>query len=261
MFQLAVLVSSSQGNASFIRTDETAILLDAGTPAKTIFNALQDLGIDRYEIKGVILSHEHYDHIKGAGAVLRYLKVPLYINEETYHQCQYRLGNIPAGINFFQTGIPFRINDLVIHPFSSSHDAVESCNFTFHRLQNQERKLGIATDLGFPTTLVVNKLKDCTTIVLESNHDEKMLMEGPYPWSLKQRIKSPQGHLSNQQAVGLLSQIMHYGLENLILAHLSETNNNPQLVWETMNNFLQSIRSNVNLLIAEPYRHTPLINI
>jgi len=115
--------------------------------------------------------------------------------------------------------------------------------------------------LGFPTTLVVNKLKDCTTIVLESNHDEKMLMEGPYPWSLKQRIKSPQGHLSNQQAVGLLSQIMHYGLENLILAHLSETNNNPQLVWETMNNFLQSIRSNVNLLIAEPYRHTPLINI
>ena len=123
MFQLAVLVSSSKGNASFIRTDETAILLDAGTPAKTIFNALQDLGIDRYEIKGVVLSHEHSDHIKGAGAVLRYLKVPLYINEETYHQCQYHLGNIPAGIKFFQTGIPFRIDDLIIHPFSSSHDA------------------------------------------------------------------------------------------------------------------------------------------
>ncbi|MDD3632696.1 MAG: MBL fold metallo-hydrolase [Candidatus Cloacimonadaceae bacterium] len=261
MFQLTVLVSSSQGNASFIRTDETAILLDAGAPAKTIFNALEDLRIDRHEIKGLVISHEHSDHIKGAGAVLRNLKVPLYINEETYYQCQSRLGNIPAEVKFFQTGTPFQINDLIIHPFSSSHDAVESCNFTFHCLQYQERKLGIATDLGFPTTLVINRLKNCTTIVLESNHDEKMLMNGPYPWRLKQRIKSSQGHLSNQQAVGLLSQIVHYGLENLILAHLSETNNNPKLACETMNDYLQSIRSNVNIFIADPCLHTPLINI
>lgn len=261
MFQTSVLVSGSKGNAVLIRTPEVTILLDAGVSAKTIFLALEALRIPKSEIKAVLVSHEHSDHTRGVGAVSRLLHIPLYINQETYTQCEQRIGRLSEQVHIFETGSSFQIRDLIIHPFATSHDAADSCSFTFMREDEGERKLGVATDLGFPTNLVVNKLAKCTTLVLESNHDERMLMEGPYDWSLKQRIRSIRGHLSNLQAVGVVSQIMHDGLQNLILAHLSETNNDPFLAYETMNNYLQSIRSDITLLVAEQRKHTPLLNI
>lgn len=261
MFQTSVLVSGSKGNAVLVRTGEVAVLLDAGVSAKTIFSALDCLRVSRHELKAVLVSHEHSDHTRGVGALARMLKIPLYINQDTYAQCAHRVGNLPGPVNFFETGSSFEIGDLRIHPFSSSHDAADSCNFTFQRLDEPERKLGVAMDLGFPTALSVNKLRHCTTLILESNHDERMLMEGPYEWSLKQRIKSITGHLSNLQAVGVVSQVMHHGLENLILAHLSETNNLPQLALETMQNYLRTIRSDIQLLVASQHGHTPLLNV
>ncbi|MBW6513751.1 MAG: MBL fold metallo-hydrolase [Candidatus Syntrophosphaera sp.] len=261
MFQTSVLASGSKGNAVLVRTGEVAVLLDAGVSAKAIFSALDALRIGRHEIKAVLVSHEHSDHTRSVGAIARMLKIPLYINECTYSQCAHRVGRLPEPLCLFETGSTFSIRDLRIHPFSSSHDAADSCNFTFTRGEDEERKLGVATDLGFPTTLAVNRLKHCSTLVLESNHDERMLMAGPYDWSLKQRIKSINGHLSNIQAVGVVSQVMHHGLQNLILAHLSEINNDPRLALETMHNYLLSIRSDINLLVAEQHTHTPLINI
>jgi phosphoribosyl 1,2-cyclic phosphodiesterase len=261
MFQTSVLVSGSKGNAIIVRTEEVAILLDAGVSARTIFSALEKLRIDKQEIKAVLISHEHSDHVRGAGAVCRILKVPVYINLDTYSHCEHRLGKLPELVRFFDTGNSFRINNLCCHPFSSSHDAADSCNFTFTKTEDCERKLGVATDLGFPTALSINKLKHCTTLILESNHDERMLMEGPYDWALKQRIKSIRGHLSNLQAVGVISQVMHHKLDNLILAHLSEINNAPELARVTMSAYLKSIRSDLNLLIADQYDHTPLLNV
>lgn len=256
-----MLVSGSKGNAVLVRTDETAVLLDAGVSGKTILCALEDLGVDKYELRAMIVSHEHSDHTRGIGVLARKLKIPLYINESTLDQCALRIGDLPGGVKYFETGSSFRIRDLEIHPFASSHDAADSCNFTFKRERDDERKLGVATDLGFPTALAVNKLKYCTTLVLESNHDERMLMDGPYDWALKQRIKSINGHLSNLQAVGVVSQVMHHGLQNLILAHLSEINNDPNLAFKTMQDYLQTIRSDIRLLVAGQYQHTPLLNV
>lgn len=261
MFQTSVLASGSKGNAVFIRTEETAVLLDAGVSAKTIFTALENLDLDRRLIKAVIVSHEHSDHTRGVGAIARMLKIPVYINYDTHYQCAHRFGKLPLPVQYFETGSPFWISNLLVHPFSSSHDAADSCNFTFSRGEDDERRLGIATDLGYPTALVVNRLKRCTTLVLESNHDERMLMEGPYDWNLKQRIKSITGHLSNLQAVGVVSQVVHHGLKHLVLAHLSEINNDPRLAYETMNEYLCSIRSEVKLLVALQHTHTPLLDV
>ncbi|HNT52148.1 MAG TPA: MBL fold metallo-hydrolase [Candidatus Syntrophosphaera sp.] len=261
MFQLSVLVSGSKGNAVLIRTAETLVLLDAGVSAKTIYTNMEELGIDRRELRAVVVSHEHSDHTRGVGAALRQLKIPLYINRDTLAQCQHRIGKLPLPVQLFETGYPFAIGDLQVHPFSSSHDAADSCNFTFQRRDDPRSKLGIATDLGYPTALAVQQLKNCTTLVLESNHDERLLMEGPYEWPLKQRIKSITGHLSNLQAVGVVSQILHQGLQNLILAHLSEINNDPQLACRTMQNYLDSMRSQTKLMIAGQYQPTPLIDV
>jgi phosphoribosyl 1,2-cyclic phosphodiesterase len=261
MFQTTVIASGSKGNCVLIRTERTAILLDAGISAKRIFASLDALGIDKACLAGVILSHEHSDHCRSVGAISRMLKIPLYLTADTHMQASFKLGKLQDRSRFFKVGHTFEIEDIIIHPFQSSHDAIDSCNFTFVKKGLPETKLGVATDLGYPSKLSLMHLKDSTTLVLESNHDERMLMDGPYEWFLKQRIKSSQGHLSNDQAVGLISQILHPGLKNLILAHLSEINNTPEKAEVTMRNFLQEVRSEVRLLIAEQDRHTPLLDV
>jgi len=261
MFQTSVLASGSKGNAILVRSSEAAVLLDSGVSAKSIFNALDNLRVSRSEIKAIIISHEHSDHTRGVGAISRQLKIPIYANLDTYERCAERIGRLAEPVRFFETGDSFSVADLLIHPFASSHDAADSCNFTFRIKNEGERKLGVATDLGYPSALSVKQLSHCTTLVLESNHDEQMLMNGPYDWALKQRIKSIKGHLSNVQAVGAVSQVLHHGLENLVLAHLSETNNKPDLAWETMSSYLQSIRSEIRLIVADQYQHTPLLNV
>jgi len=150
------------------------------------------------------------------------------------------------------------IGDILIHPFRSSHDAADSCNF---RLEHDHRSLGIVMDLGYYTKLTVSTLQSINTLILESNHDIQMLMDGPYEPNLKQRIKSEHGHLSNEQAVGLLTQVIHPGLKNLVLAHLSEINNHPELAHKVMNDYLQSIRSDICLIMADQYNHTRLVDI
>lgn len=261
MFQTSVLVSGSKGNSVLVRTGDTALLLDAGVAAKTIFAAMDALRVPRESIQGIVVSHEHSDHIRGVGVVARALKIPVFINEDTYCYCSERLGKLPWEPVFFETGQSFQIGDIIVHPFSSSHDAVDSCNFTFRRTEDEERRLGVATDLGYPTNLSIENLKRCTTLVLESNHDLQMLMNGPYEWHLKQRVKSRLGHLSNDQAVGLISNIMHHELDNLVLAHLSEINNHPDLAIGAMRDYLSSLRRDLRLLVASQYEHTPLIDV
>jgi phosphoribosyl 1,2-cyclic phosphodiesterase len=261
MFQTAVLASGSKGNCVLIRTAEAAVLTDVGISAKRVWAALDDLRFDRRQLKGILITHEHGDHILGVGAVSRYLQIPVFITRDTYIACKHRLGNLRERIVFIVAGSSFGINDLAIHPFSSSHDAVDSVNYTFCSEHYPMRKLAICTDLGFQTMLLLNHLKDCTSIVLESNHDEKMLKDGPYDWHLKQRILSKNGHLSNVQAVGVVSQIMHSGLKHLILAHLSEVNNHPDIALNTMQGYLNTINADTKLIMTDQYQHTPFIDI
>jgi len=167
------------------------------------------------------VSHEHSDHIQGAGPLSRRYQLPLYINEPTLAAAEAQLGNIQQTVKF-RPGASFCIGDLCLHPFSVSHDASESVGFTV------EVGVSIATDLGTATQLVCHHLKGCKLMVLEANHDPKMLEEGPYPWHVKQRVQSRLGHLSNGATRDLLREVLHNGLKHVILAHISETNNTPE---------------------------------
>ena len=261
MFQTAVLASGSKGNSILIRTESTKILLDAGLSGKKISGFLQDLHLDETKINALLISHEHSDHIKGAGVICRKFKIPMYITEQTFLSSRHRIGNVPEGIKYFETGDKFQVGDIIINSFPSSHDVVDGANFTFQKADDKLRKLAVATDLGYSTRLMLRKFKKATSIILESNHDEKMLLEGPYPWDLKQRVKSRHGHLSNEQAVGVISRIIHPGLKNLVLAHLSEVNNDPEIARILMQEYLASINFDLNLIISSQYKATALIDI
>lgn len=261
MFQTAVLASGSKGNCVLVKSAQSAILVDAGISAKRVWEALDNLDFDRKKIKAILISHEHGDHISGAGAVSRHLEIPVYLTRDTYQACKHRLGNLRDRVEFITAGDTFVIEDLKIHPFSSPHDAIDSCNFTIEQLHNSDCKLAIATDVGYQSRLLTNHLSNCTTLILESNHDLQMLKDGPYEWKLKQRIMSNHGHLSNIDAVGVISQVMHSGLKNLILAHLSEVNNHPDIAEKTMLDYLKSINSDVKLIVANQYQHTQFITI
>jgi len=261
MFQTSVLASGSKGNSILIRTESTKILLDAGLSGKKITNFIQSIKLDENKLDGVVISHEHSDHIRGAGIICRKLHIPLYISKDTYNACKERLGNLPIAAIHFENGSSFTIGDIKIRAFQSSHDVVDGSNFTLKKVGDETRKLAIATDLGFSSNLMITQLKNSTSIILESNHDLKMLISGSYPPHLKQRIKSKQGHLSNEQAVNVIKEVYHPGLKNIILAHLSEENNLPTKAKKLMRDYLNKKDKNLKLIVASQYESTKLIDV
>ncbi|MDD3049923.1 MAG: MBL fold metallo-hydrolase [Candidatus Cloacimonetes bacterium] len=261
MFQVSVLASGSKGNSFLIKTERSAVLLDAGLSGKKICEAIRNVNYSEDKIQGIIISHEHSDHIKGAGIICRKLKIPLYITERTYYASRYCLGELPYGVHHFASNEEFSISDIHVKPFPSSHDAADSCNFIFQRMGDDESRLAIITDLGYSSNLTLSRLKSVTTLIIESNHDEKMLLDGPYPWELKQRVKSKHGHLSNNQAKELVRTIMHHKLKNIILAHLSEQNNDPVLAYQNMADLIKESGMSIYLSVSSQNTSTPLIDV
>ncbi|MCD6271441.1 MAG: MBL fold metallo-hydrolase [Deltaproteobacteria bacterium] len=223
-FSVCMLASGSKGNSTYVSDGSTSILVDAGLSGIEIERRLQSKEIDPNHIDAVLVSHEHTDHIGGVGVLSRRFNLPVFISRKTETAAISRIGTI-AQKEYFEQGSQFTIKTLTIHPFSTSHDAVDSSGFT---LSSNGTKIGIATDLGIATRMVKEHLKGCSLIILEANHDTDMLVNGPYPWHLKQRIKSRTGHLSNSEAKNLLKDIICNDLRYVILAHLSETNNHPE---------------------------------
>ena len=221
---VCILASGSKGNAIFISSGDTSLLVDAGLSGIEIERRLTSRGLDPKSLDAILVSHEHSDHIQGVGVLSRRYKLPVYINSKTQKAAVSQLGKL-YDFKRFECGSMFTINDLSIHPFSISHDAKDPCGFTVNQ---NGTKIGIATDLGIATAMVKAHLKGCTLLILEANHDEKMLLNGPYPWPVKQRIKSRIGHLSNEASKTILNELQHDGLKHVMLAHLSETNNTPQ---------------------------------
>lgn len=221
---VCILASGSKGNAIFISSGDTSLLIDAGLSGIEIERRLRSRGLDPKDLNAILVSHEHSDHIQGVGVLSRRYKLPVYISTKTQNAAVSQLGNLFDSKNF-ECGSMFTINDLSIHPFSISHDAKDPCGFTVNQ---NGTKIGIATDLGIATSMVKEHLKGCILLILEANHDEGMLINGPYPWPVKQRIKSRIGHLSNEESKTLLNELQHDGLKHVMLAHLSETNNTPQ---------------------------------
>lgn len=243
---VCVLASGSKGNAIYVSDGQTSILVDAGLSGVEIERRLASANLSSAGLNALLVSHEHSDHIRGVGVMARRYKLPVYISPKTAQAAAPQLGRIDD-LRHFDLGRTFTINGLEIHPFSTSHDAEESAGFT---IGGHGHKLGIATDLGIATGMVKHHLRTCSLLVLEANHDPTMLAEGPYPWPLKQRIKSRNGHLSNEESRDLLAEVKHAGLCHVILAHLSETNNTPQKALDAVQQALASGLEEPRLHIA-----------
>jgi phosphoribosyl 1,2-cyclic phosphodiesterase len=221
---LCMLSSGSKGNSIYISDGATSVLIDAGLSGIEIERRMKSKGLSPENLDAIIVSHEHADHIHGVGVLSRRFAVPVYISRKTYKAALPFLGKIEE-IRTFECGFGFNIENVSFHPFSVSHDAEDTSGFT---VSENGTKIGIATDLGIATAMVKEHLKKCTVLVLEANHDPDMLANGPYPWPLKQRIRSRTGHLSNEESRVLLKEIQHDSLEHVILSHISETNNTPE---------------------------------
>jgi len=190
------------------------------------------LGITPASIDGILLSHEHSDHIKGLGPIARKLGVPIWSTYGTYHAMKDRKFD---GVSVISSHEPFNIGNISIDPFPTPHDAAESCQFVF---RHGGKSFACVTDLGAVTPHVIEKISACDALLIESNYDDQMLREGPYPPSLQSRIRSNYGHLGNEQAGELLRNIDHAGLQTILLGHLSEKNNSPEHAYRTVSGYI-----------------------
>lgn len=248
--RFSVLSSGSKANCTFIEAGGSSILIDCGLSCKVTEKRLWEVGIRPDQIEGIIVTHEHSDHIQGVSVFSRRYKIPVYANQSTSHH----LKSIYA-LEEFETGNSFWIGAMRISPFSIVHDAVDPVGFS---IQAEGLKFTQATDLGRVTALVEEALTDCNAMVLESNHDQEMLLNCDYPWELKQRISSSHGHLSNDTAGALLGQLVHTGLLHVVLAHLSENSNTPELALHTAERYLEAA-SLQTLICGSVDKATPLL--
>jgi len=221
---VCLLASGSKGNALLVCSERSRLLIDAGLSARELCRRLALVGVAPESLDAVLVSHEHVDHVRGLGVLSRRCRVPVYVHHAA--AAVLSVQQMPSCLREFDTGAELAIGDFGIRAFPVTHDAAAPVGFT---ISGPSGKLGIATDLGIATRLVVEALCGCRYLILEANHDEAMLRDGPYPWPLKQRIKGSHGHLSNRASASLLEQLCWEGLEAVFLAHLSETNNHPDL--------------------------------
>ncbi|MEJ2471693.1 MAG: MBL fold metallo-hydrolase [Desulfuromonadales bacterium] len=248
--KVCLLASGSRGNAMLVDSGRTRLLIDAGLSARNIRQRLAQVGIDSGSITALLVTHEHSDHIRGLGPLVRQLDLPVYLQTDLARALP-DVGKSSC-VHEFADGETFTVQDVSIRPFAVTHDALTPVGFV---ISDATGKLGIATDLGVVTRLVTDCLQGCQTLVIETNHDEAMLRDGPYPWTLKQRVRSNHGHLSNSAGSTLLQDLLWPGLETVFLGHLSETNNRPELALAAVNRVLagQSICA-PQVLVGEQHR-------
>ena len=252
--KFSVLSSGSGGNSVYIEADGKRILIDAGLSEKKLSQRMAHIDRSLNGLDAVFATHEHSDHIRGMGPLLRRHQLPLYTTEGTYNRARHSLGTLPS-FNQIRAGQPVEFGELVVEPYATPHDAEESVAFVIHF---RGLRLGLATDLGKVTAEVKSKLQKLDALLIESNHDVEMLDAGPYPWVTKKRIKSDVGHLSNEACGEMLSSIKHSGLRLIVLMHMSETNNHPELARITACQALGQDDS-TEMIIAEQNHPTPLI--
>lgn len=232
------LASGSSGNCQFISTETTRVLLDAGLSGKYIKNAVDSISEDMTKLNGILVTHEHSDHIHGVGVLMRRYNLDVYANQSTWNAMLPKLGKIdPDRIKVIENGVPFLVGDLEIQSISVSHDAVDPVAYRF---TDGVSRLAVATDLGTVTDTILEELLQVDFLMLESNHDIEMLKMGAYPYYLKRRILSELGHLSNDNAGEIATLAVKGGrVQNILLGHLSKENNFPELAFETVSSVLR----------------------
>lgn len=230
-FTFCPLFSGSSGNSLFIGADKTRILVDAGMPGRSIEAQLRTLGVAPDTLSGILITHEHSDHIKGVGILSRKYDLPVYANEGTWMAMQDKIGGVALkNQRLFYTGEDFYIGNLNVAPFAIPHDAAEPVGYAFHC---GHVKAATATDIGHVNDKWMNAVSGSQVMMLESNHDLNMLVCGRYPAQLKNRIKGRRGHLCNEDSARALVELCKGGLQSVILGHLSEENNLPELAFQT----------------------------
>jgi phosphoribosyl 1,2-cyclic phosphodiesterase len=252
--KVTILGSGSSGNSILVESPTTRVLVDAGFSGRDLERRLEIVGCDAASIDALFVTHEHGDHTRGIGVFARRWGTPLYLGDRTRVACASLL-NGTERVRSYSCTAPVDIGDLRIEPFLTVHDAVDPFAVTVTQRSSGE-KLGVATDLGRPNVSVRHALRRCDLLVLEANHDDILLRESIYPWSVKLRIAGSHGHLSNRAAAELVADIHHPGLGCVVLAHLSEQANDPFLAEDVIAARLERVRYRGELKVGR--QHEPL---
>ena len=262
MIKFCSLYSGSSGNSLYVETNKTKLLIDCGESAKKIVNSLSDIDVNIEDIDGILVTHEHIDHVKSLGTLSKKFNIPVYTNIETLNAMPEQMSKLKSeNIHLFNFSEDFEIGDLQIHPFAIPHDAANPCAFN---ILNNNTKLSIATDIGHMTPEILSNLEKSKFLLLESNYDPNILKCSPYPYHLKERIAGPYGHLSNDIAGKTISHLIESGLHTVMLGHLSKENNFPELAYKTvMEEIIYNNKSekDIKLSVATRYNHTPVVKI
>jgi len=229
---VSVLASGSRGNSTVIESSQARILVDAGISCRETFKRLKSIGLDPRSLTAILITHEHSDHVSGLRTLAKKLNLPVFMTGAT-HQAWARslrdvAGELPKlqKLEIFSAGRSFQIADITVTSFTIPHDAADPVGFT---LRAEGAKIAIATDLGYLPMSVCDHLRRCDVLIVESNHDLEMLRVGPYPWSVKQRVMSRVGHLSNESLAQFFARDYDKSASYIVLAHLSELNNHPEV--------------------------------
>ena len=255
--KIASIASGSNGNCYYLENDDDAILIDAGISTKLIVERMSKLSLSMSKVRGVFISHEHTDHVRGVDVLSRKYSVPVFMTQKTYSS----YGKIikDSLLNFFSPGKQVKFGKIHVNPFLKSHDAAEPCSFS---VSSERRNVAVMTDIGLKCSNVISHIKNADAVFLESNYDDQMLQAGSYPAFLKARISSDLGHLSNTQAALIALEHASARLKHIFLSHLSENNNTLELALRTFNYFIKQRKDlNPELIIASRYKESSLISL
>ena len=250
------------GNCLYVESDNTKLLIDAGVSLKKIEKGLDTINVSPSSIDGILVTHEHSDHIQSLGNLSKKFNLPVFANSETFDAMPKQTDKISTeNINKFKIKQKFSINDIEITPFAIPHDAANPCGFN---ISCNDDKISIATDIGHMTNEILKQLEGSKFVLLESNYDTEVLKLSKYPFSLKQRIAGPNGHLSNEIASKVINYLLHDNLKTAMLGHLSKESNFPELAYQTVVNELINSNSDVSKLslsVASRNEPSKLIHI
>ena len=250
MIRFCTLYSGSSGNAVYLETKNTKILIDCGVSGKKIATSLMDIGVKADEIDAVFVTHEHVDHTKSLGIMSRRYNLPIYANKNTWKGIGDTIGSISDdNKRYIETNKDFLIKDLLVHPFSIPHDAAAPVGYNFYA---DNKKIAFATDIGHVNESLTSNVRGCDMFFVEANHDIEMLKCCSYPYYVKQRILGEKGHLCNETSAELIACMVGSGTERFLLGHLSKENNFPQLAYKTVSNVLEekSIKIGKDILLS-----------
>jgi phosphoribosyl 1,2-cyclic phosphodiesterase len=255
----SVLASGSTGNAFYIESDHTKILVDAGLSGKRLDHLFSEIGADPSRLSAILVTHEHSDHIKGLGIFARKYNLPIYANDKTWKAMEKQLGKLTQDQHFhFEANQVKTFGNMDIESFSVSHDAVDPMFFTFHA---EDKKVALVTDLGYVSEHIKKTIEGANAFVFEANHDISMLQMGHYPWSVKRRILGDMGHVSNEDCGLALSDVITDQTDRVYLAHLSKDNNMKELARMSVDQVLKERDIDMLLFDTDPSKPTALYKV